>query len=160
MDDEIRAEDVLEAIGWFCAYASDQLRHVEGEDVEYAAYVGRRLDQAWRTLDFKLTLWLEPRFQSEVTENHGRSAVDTALKKLKQGAPPTDHASTLMGRLLHASLDIIGGDLANAVDAGDVAAAAGASYVGRRWYTKYRVLKWRWLEQHAGEVPPYRWFEA
>jgi hypothetical protein len=41
-----------------------------------------------------------------------------------------------------------------------VARAAVASYLARRWFTKYRVLKWRWLEQHAASVPAYRWFEA
>jgi hypothetical protein len=49
-------------------------------------------------------------------------------------------------------------ELRPAVDEDDARRAAVASYLARRWFTKYRVLKWRWLEAQIGagvEIAPY-----
>jgi hypothetical protein len=147
-------------IGNFLALASDQLPHVEHQDLELASYVGRRLDQAWRRLDHVTGVWLEERYQGQADEDEGRRAVLEALSLLKTGAPRRPDAETLMGRLLCATIEVVDRDLLPAVERGDAVGAAVASYVARRWFTKYRVLKWRWLEQHHGDVEPYRLFEA
>jgi hypothetical protein len=78
-------DDALEAIGNFLAYASDQLPHVESQNVEYAAYVGRRLDQSWRWLDLAVTRWLEERYQHAVDPGDGAADMVTTLARLKEG---------------------------------------------------------------------------
>lgn len=79
---------------------------------------------------------------------------------LKAGAPHTPEARTLMGRLLAATGGIVHGELSTAIDSGDPVRVATAAHLARRWFTNYRVLKWRWLEQHIAELPAYQFFEA
>lgn len=158
---ETSDDGLKEAMSNFLAYASDQLPHLEREDLEAVAYVGRRLDQAWRWFDYTLTLWIEERYpQAGVDDPEQHAAVARAQDILKAGAPSNPRTQSLMGKLLAATAEIVSRDLSDAVDRGDSVDVAAAAYVARRWYTKYRVLKWRWLERHASQVPAYQWFEA
>jgi len=47
------------AIGNFLGYAQDQLTHLQPGSEVAALYVGRRLDQAWRALEWWGMEWLE-----------------------------------------------------------------------------------------------------
>jgi hypothetical protein len=149
-------DDVLWAIQNFLMYAQDQLGHLESENIMKAAYVGRHLDQAWRTYEFAISSWLNYSLAGAAAEADQREVLD----RLKRGASKREDAQTLMGRLLYAAADTIHKELTPAVEAGDRDRAAVAAYLARRWFTKYRVLKWRWLERHRDEVPAYQLFEA
>ena len=48
------------------AYISDQMPHLTDERPEQAEYVGRRLDQSMRGLEWKVTEWLDIRYQDVV----------------------------------------------------------------------------------------------
>lgn len=157
MDFEVSSAEAAEAIHNFLAYASDQIPHAEREDVELAAYVGRRLEQAWCSVEFAVTMWLQERFPHSHDGDAGRGDV---LARLKRGAPRRADTTTLMGRLLRATGDVLHDELLPALENDDEGAAAIAWYLARRWFTKYRVLKWRWLEHHREQIPAYQWFEA
>ena len=150
---------VVNAVSNVLMYASDQLAHVEDGHVESAAYVGRHLEQAWLSYDSQISNWLEARFQLGVDQDL-QAEREQLVRRLKRGAPIRPEAHTLMARLIHATGDVLNDELVPAVERGDVAAVAAAAYLARRWFTKYRTLKWRWLEQNVGEVPAYQWFEA
>ena len=59
---------LCEAAFQFVDYASDQDGHLESGNAAMAAYVGRRLDQNWRWLDYALTRFIEPRYQGEASD--------------------------------------------------------------------------------------------
>ena len=154
----------------FLAYASDQLPHLRSGDHEKACYVGRRLDQTWRRLDWVATVWLADRYQEVVSEAEKASDIDVAIEKVSRlpSLASADGADSLNGDAadgLDSAVRLIAGLVERSQEHVDVRDLAITMHLVRRSYSAYRVAKYRWLEAEraAGRYQPYaayRWLEA
>jgi hypothetical protein len=101
-----------------------------------------------------------PCLQDRFPQSHGDAGPDDVLARMKQSAPRHTDTTTLMSRLLRATGAVLHDELLPTLENDDESAVAIAWYLAPRWFTKYRVRKWRWLEHHHEHVPAYQWFEA
>ena len=154
-----RADAQIEwAIGNFLMYAQDQLPHLRPGSEAAALYVGRRLDQAWRALEWWGMRWLE-RDDTHIVLSRAGALV---------GAPPTAVMESSFDAMdppeaAHRSL-ILAGDAVAEATLTPVSIASSLS-VARLHFSAYRLSKYRWLttvarNDHQLRGPAYQWWEA
>jgi hypothetical protein len=155
----MRADAQLEwAIGNFLRYAQDQLPHLRRGSEAAALYVGRRLDQAWRALEWWGMEWLEQN-EAHLVLSRVRAPV---------GAPPTAVMESSFDAIespeaAHRSLVLAGDAVAQATLA-PVSIASSLS-VARLHFSAYRLSKYGWLtmvarNDHQLRGPAYQWWES
>ncbi len=143
------------ALDAFLLYAQDQLGHLEARSAPGALYVGRRLDQAWRRLEWAGMQWLDtPWIHAAVASVDGSEvAFPPALALMA----PTDSIEAAEAARL--SLLATGSCLA-ATPLEPVAVAA-SLHAARLSFSAYRLNKAGWLRaEGARQAPAYQWWEA
>jgi hypothetical protein len=162
-------DDVVTALGWVLDYATDQMPHLESSVASHAAYVGRRLDQAWRRLEYVAMGWLEERYQ-----DYGRCGVDIETARA--------HATSVLD-VSHLPPDPLAHATHHLRSCGDtlaelrrclrprtrverrVRSTAVLMHVARRSFSGYRLAKYQWLDAALGdpddgEIYPHLFLEA
>jgi hypothetical protein len=163
--------DLADAGRAFLACVSYQSPYLLSRNCEGTAYVGRRLDHAWRALDHLAGAWVEERYQEDGAAPTGLGDLGAAIARARSLPPveaaigsdspnvvANDHlqaARAMVERLLEA----LSGDELH------VGTVAVHLHLARRAFSAYRLAKYRWLEREydAGEYRPqaaYRWLEA
>ena len=139
-------------------YAQDQLAHLRPGSEAAALYVGRRLDQAWRALEWWGMLWLERDDVHIVLSRAGApvSAPPTAVMDSSFDAMESPEAA-------HGFL-LATGNVLSAITLEPVGVASGL-HEARLNFSAYRLAKYRWLttaarNDHRLRGPAYQWWEA
>jgi hypothetical protein len=161
---------LVEALGEFLDYARHQQPYLRGGNLEGAAYVGRRLDHAWRTIDHLAGRWVEERYQAELGDSSGEDDLRVTAERARSSPldiPEQPDELNLAASELLAEAAAAIEELRHALDSPEhaVRAAAVALYLARRSFAAYRVAKYRWFEwalEHGRYAPQasYRWLEA
>ncbi len=146
------------AIGNFLGYAQDQLAHLRPGSEAAALYVGRRLDQAWRALEWWGMQWLERDdahiVLSRVSDPicHPRAAVaDSSFDAME--SPESGHRSLVLARDTVANVTMTPVSIASSL------------WAARLHFSAYRLSKYRWLttlarNDHQLRGPAYQWWES
>ncbi len=143
------------ALDAFLLFAQDQLGHLEAASAPGALYVGRRLDQAWRRLEWAGMQWLDTPWIHAVVASVDGSQV-ASPPELALMTPTNSIEAREAAR---ASLLATGSCLA-ATPTEPVAVAA-SLHAARLSFSAYRLNKACWLR--AGDTPrapAYQWWEA
>ena len=155
----MRADAQLEwAIGNFLGYTQDQLGHLRPGSEAAALYVGRRLDQAWRALEWWGMQWLEQ---------------DDAHLVISRVPTPADAPPPAVLKPLFDAIDspeaarrflVLTGDTVAQATLTPVSIASNLS-TARLSFSAYRLSKTEWLNaavriDHLIRRPAYQWWEA